>query len=54
MKTMLNILFAGLVGCTMVTTTSCSEESFDGDPAKNWAGTTESFVPTDEAGFLTY
>ena len=51
---MLNILFAGLVGCTMVTTTSCSEESFDGDPAKNWAGTTESFVPTDEAGFLTY
>ena len=33
---------------------SCSDDDFTGDPARDWAGTTERFVPTDETGFSTY
>ncbi len=33
---------------------SCSDDKIDGDPARDWAGTTERFVPTDETGFSTY
>ncbi len=33
---------------------ACSEESFDADPARDWAGTSHLFVPTDDAGFNTY
>lgn len=34
--------------------TSCSDDNFAGDTPKDWAGTTELFTPTDEAGFSTY
>ena len=34
---------------------SCSsDDDFTGDPAKDWAGTTTFFTPTDETGFSTY
>ena len=34
---------------------SCSsDDDFTGDPAKDWAGTTTNFIPTDEKGFSTY
>ena len=34
--------------------TACSDDKFDGDAPKDWAGTTYLFTPTDEAGFRTY
>ena len=34
--------------------TSCSSDDVIGDPARDWAGTTEGFIPTDEQGFQTY
>jgi len=55
MKTMINILLTGLVGCALcVATTSCSDDEITGDPARDWAGTTNSFVSADEQGFSTY
>ena len=55
MKTMFNILLTGLVGCAMcATATSCSDDEITGDPARDWAGTTELFASTDDQGFNTY
>ena len=35
--------------------TACSsDDGVTGDPARNWAGTTTAFTPTDEQGFGTY
>ena len=34
--------------------TACSDDNFVGDPAKDWAGTTELFNPTEEAAYQTY
>ncbi len=34
--------------------TACSDDGFDGDAPKDWAGTTTFFTPTDEKGFSTY
>ena len=33
---------------------SCSDDDVTGDPAKDWAGTSTFFTPTDETGFGTY
>ena len=37
-----------------LTLTACSDDHFDGDPAKDWMATTECFTPTEEAGYSTY
>lgn len=34
--------------------TACTDNDIVGDPEKDWAGTTERFIPTDETGFSTY
>lgn len=34
--------------------TACSDESFVGDDPKDWAGTTNVFIPTEGAGYDTY
>ena len=51
-----NILAACLVGCGIAATmTSCSDDdAITGDPERDWQGTTESFVSSDEQGFSTY
>ena len=56
MTKMNKILTVCLVCCCVTATlTACaSDDDIQGDPAKNWNGTTESFVPTDEKGFSTY
>ena len=33
---------------------ACSDDTITGDPAKDWAGTTTRFIPTDETGLSTY
>ena len=53
-KKIMNLLSAGLVCCGIAAATACSDDKIDGDPARDWAGTTERFVPTDETGFSTY
>ena len=37
-----------------LTMTSCSDDNFVGDPDKDWAATTECFIPTEESGYNTY
>ncbi|MBQ8463884.1 MAG: DUF4975 domain-containing protein [Prevotella sp.] len=55
MKKMMNkFLFAGLVCCGIAAATACSDDDTTGDPARDWAGTTTRFTPTDETGFSTY
>ena len=57
MKTkILNTLSLSLLCCSIIATTltSCKDKDIEGDPARDWAGTTEAFVPTDEKGFGTY
>ena len=49
-----NMLFAGLSVCALSAFCSCSEDKYDPDPAKNWAGTANYFESTDEKGFGTY
>lgn len=51
MKTMINSAFAIMLSATALT--ACSGDNY-GDPAKDWAGTTTVFTPTDDAGFNTY
>ena len=36
------------------TMSACSDDSFAGDPAKDWSATTECFTPTEENGYSTY
>ena len=49
------ILLACLVCCNIVAAlTSCSDDEFSGDPAKDWNGTTTFFASTDAQGFNTY
>ena len=47
------MLFSTIMLSAMVLT-ACSDEHFDGDIPKEWAGTTTLFTPTDEVGFSTY
>ena len=56
MKTKIfNIILACQLCCGFAATlTACSDDKVTGDPAKDWAGTTQRFVPTDEKGFSTY
>ena len=51
MKTMINSAFAIMLSATALT--ACSGDNYV-DPAKDWAGTTTVFTPTDDAGFNTY
>ena len=44
--------FAVILSALMLT--ACSDEKFDGDPARDWEGSTTFFAPTDDAGFNTY
>lgn len=37
-----------------VALTACSDETFSGDEPKDWAGTTNLFVQTEDAGYQTY
>ena len=53
-KIMNKFFFAALVCCGMSAATACSDDDITGDPARNWAGTTTRFTPTDETGFSTY
>ena len=53
----LKTLRAGLVYCGISAVplfVSCSDDTITGDPAKDWAGTTTRFIPTDETGLSTY
>ncbi len=53
----LKTLRAGLVYCGISAVplfASCSDDTITGDPAKDWAGTTTRFIPTDETGLSTY
>ena len=50
----MNLCFAGLVSCAISAATACSDDSYGPDPDKDWAGTTEFFNSTDDAGFQTY
>ena len=52
MKTMLYSTIC--VICVICGFTSCSDDDNFGDPAKDWAGTTTLFTPTDAQGFNTY
>ena len=55
MKQLNNILFACFACCGLVAaTTSCSEDTYDPDPAKDWAGTAYYFESVDNQGFFTY
>ena len=56
MKTKIfNIILACQLCCGFAATlTACSDDNVTGDPAKDWAGTTNAFTPTDEKGFGTY
>ena len=42
-------LLAGSVACTLCTATACSEDTYDADPARDWAGTSTVF-DTPEPG----
>ncbi len=48
----IHTLFFAFLCSTMMA--SCSDNDVTGDPAKNWTGTTERFIPTDATGFSTY
>ena len=52
MKTKIFFIFALALSASMLT--ACSDDDFAGDPERDWAGTTERFVPTDEAAFSTF
>jgi len=55
MKHITKIFFAGLIGCAFgATLTGCSDKDIVGDPARDWAGTTQQFVTDDEKSFSTY
>lgn len=51
MKKMIYLFTIALSALTM---TACSEDTYKGDPEKNWAETTEFFNSTEEAGYSTY
>ncbi len=52
MKTMISASLAVLLSA--MTLTACGDDSFDGDPARDWEGTATFFAPTDDSGFGTY
>ena len=52
MKKYMYVMVCALFCATI--TTACSDDDIVGDPDKDWGGTTERFIPTDEAGFSTY
>jgi len=56
MITKINKIFAACFVCFGMSAalTACSNDDITGDPDRNWANTTDSFVPTDEKGFSTF
>jgi beta-fructofuranosidase len=48
------MVMAALMTCTCCIVVSCSEDTYDPDPAKNWAGTSGRFESTDAKAFGTY
>lgn len=52
--TIYNMINLGVLCLFGLLCASCSDDDFTGDPAKDWAGTTTFFTPTDETGFSTY
>ena len=49
---MIYSVFAFMLSATVLT--ACSEDDYSADPAKDWAGTTNFFLSTDDEGFNTY
>ena len=52
MKTMIYSAIALMLSASALT--ACSDDDVTGDPARDWAGTTTLFPPTDQQGFGTY
>ena len=52
MKTMIYSAIALMLSASALT--ACSDDDVTGDPARDWAGTTTAFTPTDDQGFGTY
>ena len=52
MKTMIYSSIALMLSASALT--ACSDDDVTGDPARDWAGTTTAFTPTDDQGFGTY
>ena len=53
MKTMIYSAIALILSASALTACS-SDDGVTGDPARDWAGTTTAFTPTDDQGFGTY
>ncbi|MBQ0073224.1 MAG: DUF4975 domain-containing protein [Prevotella sp.] len=51
MSSLAALMIASAAGSALA---SCSDETFEGDTPKDWAGTSDVFVSTDETGFSTY
>ena len=55
MKTIVSqILYTGILTCTMCVMAACSDDKYDGDPSKDWDGTTTYLESSDDNGFQTY
>ena len=52
METLKYTMFAFMLSAFALT--ACSDDDVEGDPAKDWKGTTTSFASTDSKGFSTY
>lgn len=51
-KSTLKVLLLGAASGAFLC--ACSDDSYSPDPAKDWKGTTNTFIPTDENGNSTY
>lgn len=55
MKTIVSqILYTGILTCTVCVMAACSDDKYDGDPSKDWDGTTTYLESSDDNGFQTY
>ena len=55
MKTIVSkILYTGILTCTVCAIAACSDDKYDGDPSKDWDGTTTYLESSDDNGFQTY
>ena len=52
MKKMIISTFAFMLSASPLT--ACNDDKIDGDPARDWAGTTTAFVSADEQQFTTF
>ena len=51
---MKKMIYSLTIALSALAVTACSEDTYKGDPEKNWAETTEFFNSTEEAGYSTY